>query len=364
MSNKSKISWTDKTWNPIIGCSKTSPGCQNCYAERMARRLVSMGQENYRGLLADYTTTVGGWNGQTRFVESALEQPLHWKTPRKVFVCSMGDLFHESVPFEWIDRVFATMALCPQHTFQVLTKRAERMEEYLTEYHPNWDEALGWLDDRHNDICIDGTALDSQRDICDEWHTVAKQWPLPNVWLGVTVENQEQADKRIHHLLRCPAAVRFISVEPMLGPVDLMDIVIHEGSGEHHIDSLFMDAFEREEFPDEHTIDWVICGGESGTGARPMHPDWVRSLRDQCIAAGVPFHFKSWGEWAEWDQLPQQISAHQSSPVVWMAGNGICSHTMKTINYQDEVQLYRVGKHLSGRLLDGHEWLQFPEVAK
>ncbi len=232
----SKIEWTDATWNPVSGCTKVSPGCKNCYAERITER---WGQE--------FT--------EVRERPERLMQPLRWKNPRRVFTCSMADLFHEQVSFEFIASVFHTMTgECdykppPAHTYQILTKRAVRMRQFFS-----------WLE-RYSEG--------------DEAYVLALQtlWfddaPARNVWLGVSVEDQQRAEERIPDLLATPAAVRFLSVEPLLGPVALRDL---------------MDK-----------IDWVIVGGESGPGARPMHPDWVRSIRDQCQAAGVPFFFKQWG---------------------------------------------------------------------
>ena len=238
----SRIEWTEQTWNPIVGCSKVSPGCDNCYAEKMSQRLARMGStENMEA----YTSAIDwsnfdvplGWSGNTVFVESALKKPLKRKKPTVYFVCSMSDLFHEDTPFEWIDKVFDVMANCPQHTFQVLTKRPARMMEYFA-----------------------------------KWKTFPDM-RLTNVWLGVTAENQEQADRRIPFLLRIPgAAVRFVSVEPMLGPVEL--------------------KLETGTLKPETGLDWVICGCESGPGRRPMHWSWAKSLADQCHSAGVAFFMK------------------------------------------------------------------------
>jgi len=250
----SKIEWTDATWNPIVGCSKCSPGCDNCYAERMAKRLSKMPQT--AGLYSAYVIDDAGWTGRTAWAGyPTMTKPLHWRKARRVFVCSMGDLFHETVAFEMIDRGFAIMARCSQHTFQILTKRPERMLEYLSPNSPRYTARkifdIVCRSDPHSPGVFDADAA----------------WPLPNVWVGVTAENQEAADERIPLLLQTPAAVRFVSIEPMLGEVDIS----------WHLTGC---------------IDWVICGGESGPGARPMHPDWARSLRDQCRDAGVPFFFK------------------------------------------------------------------------
>jgi protein gp37 len=231
---KSSIEWTESTWNPVTGCTKISAGCKNCYAERIAKRLHAMGQPNYR-------------NGfRLTLHERAVELPLGWRKPQVVFVNSMSDLFHRDVPLTFLKRVFAVMAEAAQHRFQVLTKRAERLSELAP--------SLTWS---------------------------------PNVWMGVSVENGDHRD-RIDHLRATPAAVKFLSLEPLLGPLPKLDL---------------------------RGIDWVIVGGESGPRARPMDPAWARDLRDQCVAAGVAFFFKQWGGvWKSrtgrtldgriWDEMP------------------------------------------------------------
>jgi len=268
-----KIEWTDETWNPVVGCQKVSEGCRNCYAEKMATRLACMGQVKYQPVIHYPTDHKRGWNGFTEFDEAALLAPQRWKNPRRVFVVSMGDLFYEGVPFEFIGKVWAIMDQCPQHTFQVLTKRPERLAQTVRRLAPLFG-------------CTGA-------------------WPLPNVWLGVTAENQEQADKRIPALLQTPAAKRFVSIEPMLGPVDLHNL----GWGPHGGAVAWQNKEGRK-------LDWVIIGGESGPGARPMQADWARSVRDQCQAAGIPFLFKQWGG---------------------------------------------VNKKKAGRLLDGRTWDEFPD---
>lgn len=305
MGKKHGIGWLNvpgfvpQTWNPIVGCSKISEGCANCYAEKMAKRLALI--DPMSAYFEVYDLMESAWSGETALAYKAMEKPLGWKKPRAIFVGSMTDLFHENTPEEWIDRVFAVMALCPQHLFIVLTKRADRMEEYMNSKQHRGDASLcravdafpANLGDRHG--CL--------------------EWPLPNVWLGVTAENQAMADERIPHLLRTPAAVRFVSCEPMVGPVDLTDLVrTDDGPGEHHYSALECDV-DVEDDVDFHgaTLDWVICGGESGSGARAMNPDWARGLRDQCQAAGVPFFFKQWGA-EPWDEfvIPDGYSAERN----------------------------------------------------
>lgn len=363
------IEWTDKTWNPVRGCSRVSEGCRKCYAERVAHRFSGPGQP-YEGL----TAKDGRWNGTVRLVEEHLTDPLRWKKPCKIFVNSMSDLFHESLPFEAIDQVFAVMALCPQHTFQVLTKRAERMAEYM-------------LDSR--DMLGFKTIYERVRALMDQPGQPIRpifakyvKWPLPNVWLGMSVENQEAADARIPHLLRTPAAVRFLSVEPMLGAVDLERIDYGDPPGSLRIGNRkpVMNALRG--YCDngmDTQLHWVICGGESGAGARPMHPDWARSLRDQCVAAGVPFFFKQWGEYLEEEATIQRLGRDYCDRNFWEPwGRGACAtDKIRRFNRDGSVlfepgsghldghktlTLLRVGKKKAGRTLDDMEWNEFPKT--
>lgn len=407
----SKIEWTEKTWNPVTGCTKISPGCQNCYAERMSKRLAGRCGYPKRNPF------------EVTYHHARLSEPYGWRKPARVFVCSMGDLFHEDVTDKFIIDVLSIMAEASQHTFLVLTKRPERMKEIMT-----------------HDTVANDVWLQTSRGCNDE----PSPWPLSNVWLGVTAENQEQADKRIPILLQIPAAVRFVSVEPMLRPVDLNKWIMPRtpftpenapkswdefawpdwvpGKVREQIES-FWGQFGRgpkdwaenaisndsppfgmqmgyqedgrtvygrwifawnnigrlvddkgnvyyPSIPRAHLLDttryywhdlhWVICGGESGPGARPMHPDWVRSLRDQCAAAGVPFFFKQWGEWEafydrdiddpDWRDIPEY-------------GPGITRLNLAggTGFHGERVVYFRkVGKKAAGRLLDGRIWDEAP----
>lgn len=262
----SDIEWTDETWNPTTGCTPVSAGCLNCYAATFAHRGLT---ESHRGLtvLRDGRAV---FNGKIKLHEERLKIPLGWKNPRRVFVDSMSDLFHAGVPFDFVDRVFAVMALCPQHTFQVLTKRPERMAEYLTSRGRAkriWS-SVGIIDPSVIDI---------------EGKNVEWSCGIPvNVWLGTSIENQETADERIPHLLKCPAALRFLSYEPALGPVDLEQWIPRAQRDFGH-SAIGL------------AISWVIAGGESGHGARPANIEWFRSMRDQCKAAGVAFFMKQLG---------------------------------------------------------------------
>ena len=346
MGDHSKIEWTDATWNPVTGCTKVSQGCKNCYAERLAPKVFA-GQR----VLEVFADSRGRVDRPRLFTDvimqhDRLEQPLHWRKPRRIFVNSMSDLFHEDIPFEFIDKVFAVMALSHRHTFQVLTKRADRMREYLTAARATavGMEALAiTLDER----------LKSDRSEVGKGVTLTghvahlKEWPLPNVWFGVSVEDQATADERILLLRQTPAYVRFLSCEPLLGPMDIARHLIAKNIGG----------------PGEATtygIDWVIAGGESGPKARPSHPDWFRSLRDQCAVSGVPFFFKQWGEWAprvEW-------SGHQGRGkfghmVAIMRDGGDCPFDAIPQDVGAQ-RMAKVGKKAAGRLLDGRAYHAYP----
>lgn len=275
------IEWTDATWNPVTGCSKVSPGCANCYAERMALTRLA-GKPGYPGL--PWTPENAEANVVLR--PDRLDLPLRWRKPRRVFVNSMSDLFHERVPDGFVDRVFATMALAPQHAFQVLTKRPERMQAYLTDPCPC---RSGHLPSVHLRSRVQWETAKLGREIDLFGDT---EWPLPNVWLGTSIENDRFVG-RADALRDTPAAVRFISAEPLLGPLPSLGLT---------------------------GIDWLIVGGESGPGARPMDPEWVRDLRDRAVAAGVPFFFKQWGgrtpkaggrelDGRTWDEYPRGAGA-------------------------------------------------------
>jgi len=275
VSADSVIEWTDATWNPVTGCTKVSPGCKHCYAETMAMRLQAMGQANYR-------------NGFDLTLQPhMLDAPFRWKKPRRIFVNSMSDLFHSQVPSEYIAATFGVMACAPQHTFQVLTKRADRMRAWF-----DWIDASAF--DRvlcHADDALKGNPVAFTHLAWGGRGGRPSTWPLPGVCLGVSVERDDYMH-RIDDLSACPAAVRFLSLEPLLGPLPDLDL---------------------------HGIHWVIVGGESGLGARPMDPDWVLDIRDQCLRAGVAFFFKQWGgvqkkrngrelDGRTWDEMPAVTS--------------------------------------------------------
>lgn len=271
MADKSNIEWTDSTWNPVTGCSKVSQGCKNCYAERIWPKVEA----------AERMRTHWEWQKwpkraftDVRTHPFRLEAPLHWKKPRRIFVNSMSDLFHEDVPDDFIDRVFVVMALASQHHYQILTKRPHRMRDYCSSV-----DTLGRVTSLCAKMVADGLGSVSISNHADGLSGLV----LENVWLGVSVEDQATADERIPLLLQTPAAVRFLSCEPLLGTIDLTRVPMPDG------DDL---GNTLHNFGADCGIDWVIAGGESGPQARPSHPDWFRSLRDQCAKAGVPFFMK------------------------------------------------------------------------
>lgn len=443
MADHTRIEWTDATWNPITGCSVVSAGCKHCYAMKLAGTRLAH-HPSRAGLTID-TAAGPVWTGEVRFNEAWLDQPLRWRRPRRIFVCAHGDLFHEAVPDEWICAVFAVMAASPQHTFQVLTKRPARAVRWFQRM-ADRNTAQGYLHE-----CLKGRM---GYDNAARPAINLTAWPLPNVWLGVSVENQAAADERIPLLLQCPAAVRWISAEPLLAPVDLrrwgdaaaaapspdvpktwaaytwpewipateralIERFWSESHGRSPVEWIRDNALQMMPAtgarvglrPDgdrwnrvvparspeatmhgryvhrwnnigvvvadsgevvkcssscgpgwlskwlqpngsyRHELHWVVVGGESGAGARPMHPAWARSLRDQCAAAGVAFLFKQWGEWIEGMCRPDWEG---------LANDG-------TLRVDDErldvVPMSRVGKSSAGRILDGEVHDAYPGVA-
>lgn len=386
MAENSTIEWTDSTWNPITGCTLVSEGCRHCYAAQLAAtRLRS--HPSREGLARVNAAGEAKFTGEVRLNEQWLDQPLRWRRPRRIFVCAHGDLFHEAVPDEWIDRVFAVMALASQHTFQVLTKRPDRAQRYLAGLSSEFAEMVWWTVRMRDAARKAGAFLGDLSDLR------SRLWPLPNVWLGTSVEDQATADARIPHLLAAPAAVRFLSAEPLLGPVDLTSIrnLFGIAEGQSWINALGGYAWECsgpdyvDTCPIGSRIGWVIVGGESGRHARPMHPDWARSLRDQCQAAGVPFFFKQWGEWG-----PGSVRMSTGEPVfrqfkdfqhwvhkasTWVNGGACLDAAGRRLNIgadfmraRDEgtfpvTIIHRVGKARAGRILDGRAWDEIPDPA-
>ena len=288
--------------NIVTGCSKVSPGCKNCYAERMAKRLKAMGQPIYDG-----ATDSSGWTGHIGFVEERLSVPNKWRKPRTIFLNSMSDTFHEGVGDGQVGLMLFMAEQNQKHTFIVATKRAKRAKEIL-----------------------------------DAFCSTRNDEPIPNLWLLVSVENQKTADERIPHLLETNVAVRGLSMEPLLGEVDLG----------------FPDEVERSVGLFVDKLHWVIVGGESGPGARAMHPDWARSIRDQCLDARVPFFFKQWGAWVSHGQVEDSEFRNEL----------VCENKYKFKNVRKNGipwnTLHRVGKKKAGRVLDGRTWDEMPDVMR
>lgn len=298
MAQNSPISWTDKTWNPVRGCSKVSEGCRNCYAMQIAARFSGPGMA-YEGLAKRRSNGEAQWTGELLFVEHVLDQPLRWKAPARIFVNSMSDLFHEALDDETLDRIFAVMVLAHQHTFQILTKRPQRMRDYFAN---EWRFAL-----------IEGAAqkLYHERTGEDPSMWLAVTGPLDNVWLGVSVENQAAAHERVPLLLQTPAAVRWLSCEPLLGHVDLTKV----GTGPffNALTGWELDTSGVAAVCPAPMLDWVVAGGESGRNHRGMDIEWLRSLGAQCRAARVPFFAKqdSGSKSEQRGRIPDDVWVHQ-----------------------------------------------------
>ncbi len=348
-----KIEWTDRTWNPLAGCTMVSRACENCYAMRMAFRLEHMGQDKYKGTTRK---TEGGkiiWTGKINIDEKALLQPLKWKKPQRVFVNSMSDLFHENIGFSIIDSVIAMMAITPHITYQILTKRADRMEWYMNRFKS--------LPTVHMAVAANYLGLSEEQ--IQKIRTV--NWPLPNVWLGTTIENQKEADKRIPHLLNCPAAVRFVSCEPLVGPINLNGdkwgkiIDTPEGKYQDYLMGRELVPMSDGSYSAQWKgrIDWVITGGESGPNAEPSHPDWFRSLRNQCEAAGVPFFFKQWGEWMPYSGTLKDLTFQKGFFISKLNGRPV--HLEEGMAF-----MQKLGKNVSGNQLDGKVYNEFPEAGR
>lgn len=357
------IEWTDETWNPTTGCDRVSPGCDNCYALGMAKRLKAMGSADYQ---TDGDPKTSGPGFGLAIHPHRLDQPLRWKKPRKVFVNSMSDLFHRDVPDAHLNRVFDVMEQAPRHTFQILTKRHARMRSFVQ----------GRMDRKREyaDQFADCPTEAMRTSPAARWAREQAENPPVNIWLGVSVEDQKWADIRIPVLLDTPAAVRFLSCEPLLGPVDLV--------GDCTKPTYWLTGRPRWGTPEptgpkgipmsdlivDPGIDWVIVGGESGPGARPMHPDWARTLRDQCEAARIPYLFKQWGEWQDGSHDPR--TQHGPDHIMHRNGRHVLAHEYQTSDLvkggaaerMGACFISRVGKHAAGRDLDGRTWDEYPAV--
>ena len=334
MGDQSKIEWTDATWNPVLGCRKVSEGCRNCYAMSVAWRMMHAPSEKTRAAYADLAkkTSKGiEWTGQARFIPERLAQPLRWARPRRIFVNSMSDLFHEDITLGEAAAVFGVMSAAQHHTFQVLTKRPHEMSVFLNRIEARAAamknmfpaDSHAW---RVNQI-LKARALNI------EHHKLLTEsrnsWPLPNVWLGTSVESRNHLD-RIDHLRNCPAAVRFLSCEPLLGSLEEIDLT---------------------------GIDWVIVGGESGPNARPMNANWVREIRDQCVQQGVAIFCKQWGRWRS--LTPADIGTRFDG-VLSIDREGREKGLYEAFNSDRDDIVAPVGKKAAGRILDGRTWDEMP----
>ncbi|KGT75822.1 hypothetical protein MA20_32050 [Bradyrhizobium japonicum] len=379
MADRSAIEWTDASWTPVrarnlitgkVGwhCEHATTGCEHCYSEGFNKRLGT-GLPFKPGHRKDIEIFLD---------EQMLTQPLRWKKPRKIFVCSMTDAFADFVTDEMLDRMFAVMAMSPQHTFQVLTKRAKRMRRYLTNADQNEAASVGirspgfTVNQRVQALVADYMKLGKFRVngfgplYKEDWERAKpnlRPLPLQNVWLGVSAERQPEADERVPELQATPAAVRFVSLEPLLGHISLHALNLATPTpsdalrGVQCVPDGSLEGHHNEQIA---KLDWVIVGGESGRDARPMHPDWPRSLRDWCQACDVAYFFKQWGEWAP--STPEEARGNPHSG--WQA-NAAHPHVAKASALYPEAGakfIARVGKKAAGRLLDGVEHNEFPRV--
>ena len=368
MADNSPIEWTDATWNPVIGCDRVGDGCAGCYAIREAWRHSHNPNAKVAAAFAGTVAKTDGvldWTGRINLVHRRLLEPLHWRKPRKVFVNSQSDLFHKGVPDAFIAEVWAVMSLALQHTFQILTKRPGRARSLLASpaFRQACEEAQARL---VADAATPGLTR-SRRDAYQHQPASDFAGPLPNVHLGVSVEDQRTANHRIPVLLTTPAAVRWISAEPLLGPVSLREAVRPMGSERGHgltasyvhIGSCCSDQL--------HGINWCVVGGETGPTARPMHPDWARGLRDACAEADVPLLFKQWGDWGlvaphdsdgrlidrDAHALASDGTLYEPGSISYPDGPRYSEAIQAGHDTADLVHVYKVGKTQAGRELDG-----------
>ena len=332
MAENTKIEWCDHTWNPWIGCTKVGPGCDHCYAENLMDKRMGV-------------AIWGPLNERVRTKDANWKMPLRWNAQadafmaqhgrrQRVFCASLADVFDNAVDPQWRADLFGLIAATPNLDWLILTKRVGNVRGMLAELAHGNDPDLSLLD----------------------------MMPLPNVWIGATIVNQAEADRDIPKLLAVPARVRFLSMEPLLGPVDLTGEWLTAKLGAYPFKGLASE--HRTRLVD--LLDWVIVGGESGPGARPMHPDWARSLRDQCRAAGVPFLFKQWGEWAQAAELPVHPEATRlPGNLCRVTRDGVTADhyvAISTDGGRKRYELRHVGKKAAGRLLDGSTWDGFPAL--
>jgi len=315
----SKIQWCDKTINPVIGCKKISPACDNCYAITMSRRLQSMKLRGYDGVVAKNKEEVMDWTGRLNFVPSELLKPKQWKKPKRIFLGSMTDIFHKDIEDQWLSEILNMIIDNPTHVFMILTKRADVMEKRMK-----------------------------------EWYTSSKNKVIKNLWLGVTVENQEQAISRVPYLLHTIASKRFVSVEPLLEEINLSMLITENGgdrlrtvidpiiTGTHTV----WDGAKLIIETDFNKLDWVIVGGESGSKARPMDPNWVLSIKEKCEQGEVPFFFKQWGEYIDESQITHK-EQYKGNTFSFLTNGALV--------------LYRCGRKLAQDLINGKQYHAFPK---
>lgn len=414
MADGTKIEWTDATWNPVTGCSVVSPGCTNCYAMKLAGTRLR-NHPSRKGLTRD-TKAGPVWTGEMRLNTEWLDQPIRWTKPRRIFVCAHGDLFAEGVPDGWIMQVLTVMAQCPHHTFQVLTKRPDRMRDFFKRWADlsgedfgDFKDARGPAEVRANHPSPRGQLFADMLESMGappagaayppfDWSGGMMFWPdtFRHIWLGTSVEDQPRADERISILLDTPAALHWISAEPLIGSMDLRRILIDHPSYhgvKAHLDALTGQIYDLGDTPIgevANRLKWVVVGGESGPGARPMHPAWARSARDQCAAAGVAFNFKQHGAWAPVDHMTSEEidecyrSRRKAKPgedqaaidesygrdcivdLTILHGDGRRYDLLSPLAFADRqaMTMMHVGKKAAGRRLDGIEHNGFPEVRR
>lgn len=398
MAENSKIEWTDHTFNPWIGCTKVSPGCAHCYAEtlmdvRYGRVKWGKGQPRLRTSAANWKKPLSwnrlaysfaqcevcGWRGDRSVKKRSTDSVIHCPQcdtrgslrggPRpRIFCSSLADWLDEEVPVEWLADLLGLIHATPHLDWLLLTKRPQNFRSRIN------SAFMAVANDRHDADLLNWISAWSVEEGCEEGELDV---PPSNVWIGTTVEDQERANQRIPWLLDIPARVRFLSCEPLLGPVDLTDVRLIEQKTPNHPRVTVNALTGQVSGPDEiiERVHWVICGGESGPGARPMHPDWARSLRDQCQAAQVPFLFKQWGDWVGGQRDPRKGKVILQDGTIFWTNPG-----HKPVHHWDNAQPFgacsaRVGKasrkierldnttlETNNRLLDGREWNEFPQV--
>lgn len=392
MSAKTGISWTDATWNPVVGCEKVSQGCKFCYAKTLhdMRHAAVLAGKNLAPQYAEPFERV-------QLMHDRLTMPLSWREPRRIFVNSVSDLFHDDVPFDFVLLVFAVMAVAPRHTFQILTKRPARMREFfawMLSHRHGWHPVEQMHIAANEHFCNLGAKVsvaDARAwDRAPHYSKEVVGWPLPNVALGVSVENQAAADERILLLRETPAAIHFLSCEPLLGPLDIKkhlwpvhpswpskyrspeDAIAAGAPVEYKPQGLISQAWA------DSLIRWVIVGGESGQrkqAVRPMHPDWVRSLREQCERSKTALHFKQWGDYREYDDgdgigtrmvytgtVNADLAATTAINPTWIDARGNLFNDPDNLPEDTPCRLMeRVGTKRAGRTLDGRTWDEFPE---